>query len=154
MLGLGLGLANLNPSPNPNANANPNPDPNPNQVLVIAGCGCGALSALVSCAVLWTMLRRGLTLTLTLTLSPTLPLTLTPTITLSAVLWATGEVSTPLAGRWRCVRRALPSGTDGHTAKFQRGQSPDCANSTVSAQCESAFSLVSCPQCVPVCLYE
>jgi len=28
-------------------------------VLVIAGCGCGALSALVSCAVLWTVLRRG-----------------------------------------------------------------------------------------------
>jgi hypothetical protein len=28
-------------------------------LLVIAGCGCGALSALVSCAVLWTVLRRG-----------------------------------------------------------------------------------------------
>ena len=28
-------------------------------VLVVAGCGCGALSALVSCAVLWTVLRRG-----------------------------------------------------------------------------------------------
>ena len=68
-------MANLHPSANPNANANPNPDPhpdpnpNPNQVLVIAGCGCGALSALVSCAVLWTMLRTGPTLALTLTVT-------------------------------------------------------------------------------------